>query len=106
MAAAKCERLKKARLLDRRAARQPPAGGGAGQLLIGMSGHRGWVGVVIDQDGLNGYYDFSFTPPSTNLFNRLSPENDDAPPFVQIGEQLGLRFEPTKVPTEIRHCLR
>jgi bla regulator protein BlaR1 len=68
--------------------------------VLGMMRARGWVDrFVIDRTGLNGYYDFSFTPPSTNFaVNRSAGNGDETPPFVQIGEELGLRFEPTKVP--------
>jgi bla regulator protein BlaR1 len=68
--------------------------------LIGMIRGGGWVDrVVIDQTGLKGYYDFSFTRPSTNFAANRPPENDLAQPFVQIGEELRLKFEPVKVPT-------
>lgn len=70
--------------------------------LLGMIRARGWVDrTVVDQTGLTGYYDFSFTVPTTNFAVNQPPGNDDdTPPFVQIGEELGLKFEPTKVPTK------
>ncbi len=46
-------------------------------------------GMVVDQSGLDGYYDLTFKP----------QRGPDAPPLQdQVEEQLGLRFEPKKVP--------
>jgi len=47
--------------------------------------------VVVDETGLKGYYDFSFT---------LSTDADAASPMEQIQEQTGLRFEPRNIPTK------
>jgi bla regulator protein blaR1 len=45
--------------------------------------------MTVDETGLKGFYDFSYT----------ISRDKDAPPIVeQMEEQLGLRFEPRKVP--------
>jgi uncharacterized protein (TIGR03435 family) len=54
---------------------------GFGNLQVGRT--------VIDETGLKGYYDYSFT---------VSSDADADPPIKQIEDQLGLRFEPRKVP--------
>jgi uncharacterized protein (TIGR03435 family) len=45
--------------------------------------------IVIDQTGLTGYYDFSYT---------ISRDPDSLTPMQQIEDQLGLRFESRKIP--------
>lgn len=47
---------------------------------------------VIDETGLKGYYDYSFT---------VSTDADADPPMKEIEDQLGLRFEPRKVPRKV-----
>ena len=44
--------------------------------------------MVIDETGLTGYYDFSFTQPK--------PNDDSA--MEEVLEDLGMRFEPRTVP--------
>jgi len=48
--------------------------------------------TVIDETGLKGYYDYSFP---------VSSDADADPPMKQIEDQLGLRFEPRKVPMKV-----
>ena len=45
--------------------------------------------MVLDETGLKGHYDFSYT---------ISRDKDALSPMQQIEDQLGLRFEPRKVP--------
>jgi uncharacterized protein (TIGR03435 family) len=57
---------------------------GFGNLQVGRT--------VIDETGLKGYYDYSFT---------VSTDADADAPIKQIEDQLGLRFEPRKVPRKV-----
>ncbi|MDR3793409.1 MAG: TIGR03435 family protein [Terracidiphilus sp.] len=74
-----------------------------------------WLGFAIldrpvnDETGLAGKYDFTlqWTPDETQFSNsglraRAAGENATLPPlFDAIGEQLGLKLEPRKVPAEV-----
>ena len=63
--------------------------------LIGLFAGFGNLQVdrtVIDETGLKGNYDYSFT---------VSSEADADPPIKQIEDQLGLHFEPRKVPRKV-----
>lgn len=63
--------------------------------LIGLFGAFGNLQVgrhVIDETGLRGYYDYSFT---------VVTGADADPPIKQIEDQLGLHFEPRKVPGKV-----
>lgn len=57
----------------------------AGQIGASSSADR----IVLDETGLTGFYDFSYT---------ISRDADAATPMQQIEDQLGLRFESRKIP--------
>jgi len=54
-----------------------------------LGGDAGLDAVAVDETGLTGFYDFSYT---------MSRDKDAPPMIAQIEEQLGLRFESRKVP--------
>ena len=45
--------------------------------------------MVVDETGLKGYYDFSFTQPQ--------PQTKDEPAMQEVEDDLGMRFEPRSV---------
>jgi uncharacterized protein (TIGR03435 family) len=54
---------------------------------------------IVDQTGLTGRYDFSIH----YTFDETKSTDPNAPPglFTAVQEQLGLKFEPTKAPTNV-----
>jgi uncharacterized protein (TIGR03435 family) len=57
-----------------------------GQIAMSSQSDR----IVIDQTGLNGYYDFSFA----------FQARPDESPMQEVEESLGVKFEPRSVPTQ------
>lgn len=65
---------------------------------------------VVDQTGLQGKFDFTlkWTPDETQFGGQLGQlpapsDKTDAPPdlFTAIQQQLGLKFEPAKIPVDV-----
>jgi uncharacterized protein (TIGR03435 family) len=61
-------------------------------------------GIVIDQTGLAGIFDYElkYTPEFERNAATQTPPSTDAPNiFTAVQEQLGLRLEPARVPSEV-----
>jgi uncharacterized protein (TIGR03435 family) len=61
-------------------------------------------GIVIDATGLTGIFDYElkYTPEfERNAATQTLPATDAPNIFTAIQEQLGLRLEPARVPTEV-----